>query len=45
MHRWEDNIGMDLGEIGWESVDSIHLAHNRDQWWVLVNMVLNLLVP
>jgi hypothetical protein len=25
-HRWEDNIGMDLGEISWEGVDWMHLA-------------------
>jgi hypothetical protein len=25
-HRWEDNIEMDLGEIGWESVDWMHMT-------------------
>jgi hypothetical protein len=37
--RWEDNIRIDLREIhvGWEFVDWIHLAHNRDQFWALVN--------
>jgi hypothetical protein len=30
-HRWEDNIRMDLREIGWEVVDWIHLAQGRDQ--------------
>jgi hypothetical protein len=25
-HKWEDNIGMDLRELGWEDVDWIHLA-------------------
>jgi len=34
--RWEDNIRMDLMEIVWEGVDWIHLAQDRDQWWVLV---------
>jgi hypothetical protein len=29
--RWEDNIRMDLWEIGWEVVDWIHLAQGRDQ--------------
>jgi hypothetical protein len=29
--RWEDNIRMDLREVGWEGVDSIHLAQDRDQ--------------
>jgi hypothetical protein len=28
--RWEDNIRMDLTEIGWEDVDFIHLTQNRD---------------
>jgi hypothetical protein len=36
---------MDLKEIGWEGVDWINLAHDRDQWWVLVNTAMNLLVP
>jgi hypothetical protein len=43
--RWEDNIRMDLKEIGWENVDRIHVAHVRDQWRVLVNTVMNLLFP
>jgi hypothetical protein len=30
--RREDNIRMDLREIGWEGVDWIHLAQDRDQW-------------
>jgi hypothetical protein len=29
--RWEDNIRMELMEIGWEYVDWIHLAQGRDQ--------------
>jgi hypothetical protein len=44
-HRWEDNIRMDLGEIGWEVVDWIHLAQDRDQWRAVVNTVMNLRVP
>jgi hypothetical protein len=36
---------MDLNEVGWDSVDWIHLAQDRDQWWVLANMVINLQVP
>jgi hypothetical protein len=43
--RWEDNIRMDLREIGWEGVDWIHLAQDRDQWWALVNTVMNFGVP
>jgi hypothetical protein len=30
--RWENNIIMDLRDIGWEVVDWIHLAQNRVQW-------------
>jgi hypothetical protein len=29
--RWKANIGMDLREIGWEGVDWMHLAQDRDQ--------------
>jgi hypothetical protein len=30
---------MDFREIGWEGVDWIHLAQDREQWWILVNMI------
>jgi hypothetical protein len=40
--RWVDNIKMDLGEIGWDGMDWIDLADDRDQWRALMNMVLNL---
>jgi hypothetical protein len=43
--RWEDNIKMDLKAIGWEGADWIYLARDRDQWWVLVNTVMNIWVP
>jgi hypothetical protein len=43
--RWEDNIRMDLREIGWGGMDWIDLAQDRDQWKVLVNMAMNLQVP
>jgi hypothetical protein len=43
--RWEDNTKMDLGEIGWSSMDLIHLALDRNQWKALVNMVMNNSVP
>jgi hypothetical protein len=39
--RWEDNIRIDLKEIGWENVNWIHLA----QWQALMNTVMNLRVP
>jgi hypothetical protein len=43
-HRWEDNIRMDLKEIGWGDVDCILLAQDMDWWWGLVNTVMNLWV-
>jgi hypothetical protein len=43
--RWEDNIRMDLREIGWEGVDWIHLTQDRDKWKALVNTIMNLWVP
>jgi hypothetical protein len=43
--RWEDNIKMDLREIGFGDVDWIHWAQDRDKWRVLVNTVMNLRVP
>jgi hypothetical protein len=43
--RWEDNINMDLREIGWGDVVWIDLAEDRDQWRALVNTVMNLGVP
>jgi hypothetical protein len=42
---WVDNIKMDLREIGWGDVDSIHLAQDRDQWRAIVITVMNLRVP
>jgi hypothetical protein len=44
-HRWVDNIKMDLTEIGWDGIDWIDLAQNRDQWRALVNAVMNIRVP
>jgi hypothetical protein len=43
--RWVDNIKMDLRDIGWDGMDWIDLAQNRDHWRVLVNTVTNLRVP
>jgi hypothetical protein len=40
-----DNIRMDLGEIGWEDADWMHLAQDTDQRHALMNMVMNLQVP
>jgi hypothetical protein len=36
---WVDNIKMYLGEIGWDGMDWINLAQDRDRWRVLVNTV------
>jgi hypothetical protein len=44
-HRWEDGIRIDLGEIGWGGgVEWIQLAQDRDQWWAVMNVVMNLQV-
>jgi hypothetical protein len=43
--RWEYNIRMYLGEIGWSGVDWIGLAQVRDMWRAVVNAVMNLRVP
>jgi hypothetical protein len=43
--KWVDNIKIDLREIGWDGVDRIDLAQDRDQWRALVNTVMNLRVP
>jgi hypothetical protein len=43
--RCVDNIKTDLREIGWDGVDWIDMAKDRDQWRALVNTVLNLWVP
>jgi hypothetical protein len=42
-HRWED-IRMNLREVGWEDVDWIHLAQDRDKWQDFVNVVMYLRV-
>ena len=43
--RWEDNITMDLQEVGCGGMDWIKLVQDRDRWWALVNVVMNLRVP
>jgi len=43
--RWEDNIRMDLQEVGCGYVDWMELAQDRDRWRALVSAVMNLRVP
>jgi hypothetical protein len=43
--RWDDNIKMDLREIGIDGANWIRLAQDRVQWWTFVNTVMNLRVP
>jgi hypothetical protein len=44
-HRWEDNIKVDLQEMGCGGMDWIELAKEREWWQALVNEVMNLRVP
>ena len=44
-HKWEDNIKMDLQEVGCDGMDWIDLAWDRERWWALVSTVMNLRVP
>ena len=44
-HRWEDNIKMDLWEVGGSCGDWMELAWDRDGWRALVGTVRNLWVP
>ena len=43
--RWEDNIRMDLQEVGLGYEDWIGLAQDRDRWRALVSVVRNFWVP
>ena len=43
--RWEDNIKMNLQEVGCVGMNWIELAQDRDKWWACVNVVLNSRVP
>jgi len=43
--RWEDNIKMDLQDVGCWGMNWIRLAQDRDRWRATVNAVINLRVP
>jgi hypothetical protein len=44
--RWEVNVKVDIiRETEWEGVDWMHVAQDRDQWWAVVNTVMNQPVP
>jgi len=42
--RLEDNIKMDFRVIGWEGVDYLHFAQDRNQWRAVVKTIMNLQV-
>jgi hypothetical protein len=43
-HRWEDNMKIDLWEVGHGSMDWIDLAQDRDRWLAFVNVVTKMRV-
>jgi hypothetical protein len=43
--RWEDNIKMDLQEVGCRAMGWIELAQDTDRWRVFLNAIMNLRVP
>jgi hypothetical protein len=44
-HRWEDNIKMDLRELGIDGVNWVWIVEDRVQWRAFVNTAVNLQVP
>jgi hypothetical protein len=43
--RWEENIKVDLRDIGWSNMDCIEVAQDRDQWSAVVFTAMNIRVP
>lgn len=43
-HRWNDDTEVTIEELGWQSVDWIHLAQGRDHWWAFMNTVISLVI-
>jgi hypothetical protein len=43
--RWDDNIKMNLQEVGWECMDWVDLAQDRDRWRAFVTAAMKLWVP
>jgi hypothetical protein len=43
-HRWEDEIRIEIREMGWRNVEWIQLAQDRHWWWAVVNTAMNLRV-
>jgi hypothetical protein len=43
--RWVENITLDLRGTGWDDMDWINLAQDKDQWRALVSTIMNLQVP
>jgi hypothetical protein len=43
--RWNENIEIDIREIGYVGIDWIHLVQDRDQWRALVKTAMNFRVP
>jgi hypothetical protein len=44
-HRWENNIKMDLQEVGWWGINWIDLFQDRERWQALERVIMNPLVP
>jgi len=43
--RWKNNINLDLQEVGCGGMDWMDLTQDRDKWWALLKVAMNLWVP